>query len=286
MKVAVIGANGQLGSDFVKAFNNKGYEVKELTHSDIEVEKIDSVNRVLKAIKPQIIINTSAFHNVPECEKNPIKSFEVNSIGPRNLSIISKELDAILVHTSTDYVFDGIKNSPYIEEDIAIPLNVYGNTKLSGEKFVQSINDKNYILRVSGLYGVNPCRVKGYNFVTLMLKLAKERDELRVVDDEKLTPTFTENIANQMVLMIEKDAEYGIYHITDENSCTWYEFAKEIFNFSGVKVKLNKALPGEFKTEVNRPQYSVLENKKLKSQNINIMKDWRESLKNYISQIL
>ncbi len=285
MKVAVIGANGQLGGDIVNSFSLKGYEVKELTHNDIEVENIDSVNRVLKAIKPQIIINTSAFHNVPECEKNPIKSFEVNSLGPRNLSLISKELDSILIHTSTDYVFDGKKNSPYVEEDEAIPLNVYGNTKLSGEKFILGINEKNYIIRVSGLYGVNPCRVKGYNFVTLMLKLSKERDELRVVDDERLTPTFTENIANQLVLMIEKNAEFGLYHITDEESCTWYEFAREIFNISGIKVKLNKALPGEFKTEVNRPMYSVLENKKLKTQNMNIMKPWKESLKEYISKI-
>lgn len=284
MKIAVVGADGQLGTDICQTLEKTTHELIRLTIQDIEVSDINSVSHVLKESKPQLVINTAAFHHVEKCEEQPVKAFEVNALGPRNLSTICNEIDAALMQISTDYVFDGKKRLPYLETDKPMPLNVYANTKLSGEYFVEAIAKKFYILRVSGIYGKNPCLGKGgMNFVELMIKLSREREEIRVVDNEFLTPTPTEEIAKQIVVMIEKEAKYGLYHVTSEGSCSWYEFAKEIFEVTKPKIKFNKAEPGEFAVKVNRPEYSVLENGFLKSQDINIMSHWKEGLHSYLS---
>ncbi len=284
MKIAVIGANGQLGKDICEKIVIANNELIELNHDRIETSNIECVSYVLKEVKPDVVINTAAMHNVEKCENDPERSFKVNGIGARNLSNICNDLNSTLIHISTDYVFDGSKNKPYIEIDKPLPLNVYGNTKLSGEYFIESIAKKYFILRVSGIYGKNPCRAKGTNFVDLMLKLAKERDEIRVVDNEILTPTFTEDIADQIVKILNMDAEYGLYHVTAEGSCSWFEFAREIFSVSKTNIVLNRAAPGEFAIKVNRPKYSVLENKFLNDQNINIMPLWKDGLTRYLNK--
>lgn len=161
---------------------------------------------------------------------------------------------------------------------------MYGNTKLAGEYFIRAIAEKHYVMRVSGLYGTHPCLAKGLNFVDLMLKLARERKEVRVVNDEILTPTFTGDVARQMSFMIENRAEYGLYHATAEGSCSWFEFAREIFSRTGTRVVLNVALPGEFPQKVPRPKYSVLENGRLKSQGLNVMGHWEAGLGRYLEQ--
>jgi len=281
MKIGIIGANGQLGHDLVGAFSEKGDEVFELNHNRIEISDIDSVSSVLKQVTPDIVINTAAMHNLEVCEKEPRKSFDVNGIGARNLALVSNEIDSLLIHFSTDYVFDGLKKTPYIESDLPSPLNVYGNTKLSGEHFIRSIARKHLVLRVSGLYGHSPCRAKGLNFVDLMLKLARERDEIRVVNDEELSPTTTEEIARQVVSISEM-SQYGLYHVATQGSCTWFEFAKAIFELTKSKVKLSIADPSEFPLKVPRPKYSVLENHNLENAGINKMGHWRQALQKYI----
>ncbi len=283
MKIAVIGANGQLGSDICIALKNTD-DIVELIIDDIDISNKNSVEKVFNNSDVDMIINTAAFHNVEKCEDEPETAFKVNGIGSLNLAEISNKLDIPVLHISTDYVFDGEKMAPYIETDLPIPLNVYGNTKLSGEYFISTIAKKYYVLRVSGIYGVNPCMAKGYNFVDLMIKLSKERDEVRVVDDEYLTPTYTGEIANQIAKIVHSDLKYGLYHLTAEGSCSWYEFAKEIFRLTKSDVKLNKAEPGEFAIKINRPKYSVLENKGLKDQNLNIMSHWKEGLAEYIKK--
>jgi dTDP-4-dehydrorhamnose reductase len=284
MKTAVIGADGQLGTDICQAIEKTHHELIPLTIEHIEVSDIDSVSRVLGEVKPQLVINTAAFHHLETCEDQPVKAFEVNALGPRNLSMVCNDLDAALMQISTDYVFDGKKRAPYIETDKPMPLNVYANTKLSGEHFVEAIAKKYYILRVSGIYGKAPCIGKGgMNFVELMIKLSREREEVRVVDNEILTPTSTVEISHQVVKMIETNPQYGLYHATAEGSCSWYEFAGEIFNITKPNIKFNKAAPGEFAVKVNRPEYSVLENKFLEDQGINIMRHWKEGLKTYLS---
>lgn len=283
MKIAVIGATGQLGTDVVSAFVSNGDEVVPVSHSDIELSDFDSVSTRLKGLAPHVIVNTAAMHHVENCEREPQKAFSVNGLGARNLASVARELDSILMHVSTDYVFDGAKSSPYEETDAPRPLNVYGNTKLSGEYFVRSIAPKHFVLRTSAIYGKNPCRAKGgLNFVELMLKLAKERDELRVVDNEVVSPTPTVEIARQMVVLSRSD-KYGLYHATAEGSCSWYRFASEIFSLTNTKVNLQIARPGEFPAKVTRPEYSVLENRALKSHGLNVFKPWRDGLIDYLS---
>lgn len=283
MKLAVIGSNGQLGSDIAKEFSEKGYEVVGLTHTEIEVSNFESVHSVLTNIKPGIVVNTAAMHNVEKCEREPLRSFQVNSLGAKYLSEICNEIDSVLVHISTDYVFDGKKSSPYVETHITSPLNVYGNTKVSGEQFIEAIAKKYFIVRTSGVYGHYPCRAKGgLNFVELMLKLAKEKPELRVVDDEILTPTSTKEIARQLNELIQAGA-YGLYHATAEGCCSWFQFAKKIFEITLTKANLNIATPNEFPMKIPRPKYSVLENANLKSSGLNIVKSWEDGLKEYLN---
>jgi dTDP-4-dehydrorhamnose reductase len=284
MKIAVIGADGQLGTDICKAIDKTNHELIRLTIEHIDVADMGSVTRVLGELGPQLVINTAAFHHVEKCEEETVRAYEVNALGPRNLAKVCNGIDVALMHISTDYVFDGNKKSPYIETDAPMPLNVYANTKLAGEYFVRATARKYYILRVSGIYGKSPCIGKGgVNFVDLMLKLSREREEVRVVDDEVLTPTSTAEIANQVVKMVESDAKYGLYHATAEGQCSWYEFAGEIFNITKPNIRFNKALPGEFAVKVNRPSYSVLENKFLKDQGINVMRHWKEGLREYLT---
>jgi dTDP-4-dehydrorhamnose reductase len=284
MKIAVIGANGQLGSNLVAAFSDNGDVVRALTHSDIEIADLHSISRVLVEIQPQVIVNTAAMHHVENCEREPGKAFAANALGARNLAVVARDLSAVLMHVSTDYVFDGSKGSPYVEDDNPRPLNAYGITKLAGEHFIRSATDKHFVIRTSGLYGKSPCRAKGgLNFIELMLKLAKEREEVRVVDSEVVTPTSTAELAQQIVVLSRSDC-YGLYHATAEGSCSWYEFAREIFAITGAHVNLKVAAPDEFPAKVARPKYSVLENRALKSRGLNVFKPWQDGLQKYLGQ--
>ena len=282
MKVAVIGADGQLGCDLVAAFSENGCAVSALTHKDIEVSDLASVTRALEAIRPQVVVNTSAMHHVENCEREPEKAFAVNAVGPRNLALMTRDLGGVLLHVSTDYVFDGRKGSPYFEDDNPLPLNTYGITKLAGEHFVRATTPKHFVVRTSGLYGKSPCRAKGgLNFIELMLKLAKERGEVKVVDNEVVSPTSTAELAQQILQLSRSDC-FGLYHATAEGSCSWYEFAQEIFAITDTPVRLKIAGPDEFPAKVPRPKYSVLENRALKSQGLNIFKPWQDGLHKYL----
>ncbi|MFY9906986.1 MAG: dTDP-4-dehydrorhamnose reductase, partial [Terriglobales bacterium] len=238
MTVAIIGANGQLGMDVVAAFQESGERTAGLTHADLDVSSLASTRKILSSVLPSIIVNTAAMHHVEDCEKEPGRAYEINALGAQNVSIVAKELNAKLVHISTDYVFDGLKKTPYVETDATAPLNVYGKSKLAGETFIRQSPEKYFVVRTSALYGRNPCRAKGgRNFVDLMLKLAGERDELRVVDDEMVSPTSTTELAKQIALLSRTDS-YGLYHATAEGSCSWYEFARTIFETTNTRVNL------------------------------------------------
>jgi dTDP-4-dehydrorhamnose reductase len=284
VKVAVIGADGQLGNDVVTAFAAAGDAVTPLTHADVEISSLQSVKDALTGVQPDLVVNTAAFHHVEKCEADPALAFVINGLGARNLGQVTDSLGARLVHISTDYVFDGAKQSPYAEGDPAAPLNAYGNSKLSGEFFVRCSNPRHFVVRVSAVYGKHPCRAKGgLNFIELMLKLSREREEVRVVDDEFVTPTPAIEIARQLVIL-GKTSDFGLYHATAEGSCTWYEFARAIFDFAGAKVRLEPARPGDFPVKVPRPKYSVLENEALKSRSLNAFSSWKHGLERYLAQ--
>lgn len=280
MKVAVIGANGQLGTDLIETLSSV-HEVVGLTHSDIEITDIDNVKKVITAIKPDILLNTAAYHIVPEAEKFPDKAFNVNGTAVLNMAKVCQDSKTTFVHYSTDYVFDGAKQSPYTEDDRPNPLNVYGNTKLSGEYFALNYSDKSFVIRVSGIYGKVPCRAKGGNFITTMLKLAKEKPEVRVVNDEVLTPTPTLEIAKTTQALLNTDA-YGLYHMSCEGEVSWYEFARTIWDTLKLQTPLYPASVKDFPLVVKRPFYSVLQNCKLNKTVKNEMPNWKNALQNFL----
>jgi dTDP-4-dehydrorhamnose reductase len=282
MKVAVLGGNGQLGADVVRAFADNGDEVLALTHADIEIADGESVANKLRELQPDLVVNTAAMHHVENCELQPDRAFAVNALGARNLALATRDIGSVLMHISTDYVFDGSKGSPYDEGDPPRPLSVYGNTKLAGEYFVRSTLEEHFVLRTSAIYGKSPCRAKGgLNFIQLMLKLAKERGEVHVVDSEFVTPTATPELARQMVVL-SRCKTYGLYHVTAEGACSWFEFAREIFALTRTKVSLKIAGPNEFPAKVPRPKYSVLENRGLKLLGLNTFRPWQEGLRDYL----
>ncbi len=282
MKIAVTGALGQLGSDVCRQFEEDNHNVLKLDLPEVDISNKDLIITTIKELKPDIIVNTAAYHQPEHCEKNPAKAYEVNAMGALYLALAAEETKARLIHISTDYVFDGKQRSPYIEQDEAYPLNVYGSTKLAGEKFIQAFSTRYLILRTSGLYGHHPCRMKGgLNFVELMKKLAHERDEVRVVDHEVLTPTPTAELAKQIKRVAFEDLT-GLAHATCEGECSWYRFAKSIFEQLHIKTPLHIARPDEFPEKVPRPHYSVLENRLLKNYGLSVLPDWEEGLINYL----
>jgi dTDP-4-dehydrorhamnose reductase len=284
MRVAIIGANGQLGTDLMEVLLAE-HTVIGLNHADIEITNLDSVRNVLSSTKPDTVLNTAAYHIVPEAEKFPDKAFNINGTGVLNLARVCQDLDIRLVHYSTDYVFDGKKQRPYREDDVPNPLNAYATTKLAGEYFARNYCDKSYVIRVSGIYGKVPCRAKGGNFVTTMIKLAKEKPEVKVVNDEILTPTPTYHIAKNTAALIKTDA-FGLYHMTCEGECSWYEFARVIWETLQLETPLYPASVKDFPLVVKRPFYSVLENMNLNRLGINRMPGWKESLVEFLKRYL
>jgi dTDP-4-dehydrorhamnose reductase len=282
-RVAVIGSTGQLGSDVVEAFT--GHEVSRLAHEDLDIRNADAIGATFARLRPEIVVNTAAFHNVPRCETAQADAYAVNAIAPRQLARACGELGARLVHVSTDYVFDGAKRAPYVETDRPNPLNVYAMSKLAGEYAVLSADGEHQVVRSSGLYGMRPCRAKGGNFIDTMFKLARERDEVRVVDDEILTPTFTADLAAQ-IRTLALDGPPGLYHATNQGSCSWYEFARLIFELGNLRTRLSPTTVKEFAAPVRRPFYSVLDNAALAAARLDHMRPWRDALTAYMRQRL
>jgi dTDP-4-dehydrorhamnose reductase len=212
----------------------------------------------------------------------PERAFAVNATAVRRLAQACARLGALLVHISTDYVFDGAKGTPYVEEDAPCPLSVYAASKLAGEYLARAVAPRHAVVRTCGLYGATPCRAKaGLNFPRAMLKLAREKGEVRVVTDEFVTPTYTVDLAGQLVRIVDAGAT-GLFHATPQGQCSWYEFAAAVFELTGTPVRLHKAVVADFPPKVRRPSYSVLENAHLKRLGLDVMPEWRTSLERYV----
>ncbi len=284
MRIAIVGADGQLGSDLVKVLRPL-HDLIPLTWADVEVTSPESVEAMLRAHQPALVMNMAAFHKVDVCEDAVEPTFAVNTYGVRTLALACRAHKAVLLHMSTDYVFGGDKtrSTPYVETDAPAPINAYGISKLAGEFFVRYLMDRYYVLRVCGLYGVAGSAGKGGNFVELMLRLAREGKPIKVVDDQRLTPTYTVDVAHQIAALIET-GRYGLYHATSQGDCTWYGFAAEIFRQSGLTANLSRARTGDFGEKATRPAYSVLENKALQSIGLDQMRPWQEALAAYLKE--
>ena len=281
MKIAIIGSNGQLGCDLVKTLSQE--DLLPLTHSQIEVSDSKNVKEIFQEHRPEMVINTAAFHHVSHCETDDVRAFKVNSLGAKYLAECCLEFNCILVQISTDYVFDGIKGKPYLEDDLPNPINVYGLTKLAGEYYIRSLLDKYFIIRTSALYGINRCRGKSGNFIDTMLKLYENGERIQVVNDEILSPTYSLDLAVMIRQLLNTNA-YGLFHITNQGSCSWYEFAKKIFEFLGIDVDIAPVKARYFQSAVRRPAYSVLESTRLDSLGLGNLRSWQEALKDYLKE--
>ena len=283
MKIALIGSNGKLGTDLMEYFTDKGEEMIGLTQDDIDVCLVDKCEPVLLKIKPDLILNTAAFHQVDLCEDEGVSAFAVNSVGVKNLCNICLALNVPLMHFSTDFVFgaDKKRTTPYNEDDCPGPVSLYGISKLAGEYVIKYMLKKYYLIRSSGLYGYVGSFGKGSNFVDMMIRLAGEGSKIKVVNDQILTPTSTKDMTEKLFELI-RTGRYGLYHMTNTGECSWYDFAVEIFKLAGITADITPTVSSDYVAKARRPSYSVLDNKNLREAGIKDFRHWKEALKDYI----
>lgn len=267
-----------LGSDLRDVLSS--HDVIAAGSKDLDITDREKVLEFVKENSPDIVINAAAYTAVDDCETNFDEAYQVNAIGPRNLAIACREIDSPLVHISTDYVFDGSKKTPLVEDDPIGPKSAYGKTKLEGEKFIEEILDKYFILRTAWLYGLN-----GPNFVKTMLALTESYDEVTVVYDQVGSPTYTHDLALAISELLESD-KYGIYHLTNAGECSWYEYCMEFYALAGKDTKVRPVTTEEFPRPAPRPHYSVLSNEKWIKAGFTPMRSYKEALKDYLNLIL
>ncbi len=282
MKIAVIGAGGQLGSDLVRAL--KGSDILPLTHRDIDINDHEAASDILSSARPDIVINSAAYNLVDESEDNPEQPFATNAFAVRNLAKVCERIGSVLVHVSTDFVFDGEKGHTYKETDPPNPINLYGVSKLAGEFFTRNISTRYYIFRVASLFGITGSRGKGGNFVETMIKKAKKGEQITVVSDLVMSPTYTWDAAKKINEVIMGRAPFGIYHLTNSGYCSWYEFAQAIFDMSGTRYEIEPKTASEMGLRAKRPRFSALDNERLRLSGFDDMRGWRDALKEYLSE--
>ncbi|MBR3140018.1 MAG: dTDP-4-dehydrorhamnose reductase [Methanobrevibacter sp.] len=278
MKILIIGSNGMLGHDLVDVLD-ENHDLILTTSKILDITDKQKTIDFIVDNKPDIVINSAAYTDVDGCEENQDLAFSVNGEGVRNLALGCSEVDCPLVHVSTDYVFNGENTRPWVEDDEIGPISIYGKSKLKGEEAILEILDKFFIIRTAWLYGYN-----GKNFPKTMLELAENHSEITVVYDEVGSPTYTPDLAEAISKLIETDY-YGIYHITNSESCSWCEFAKYIFEVAGKDVKVIPVTASEFARAAPRPSYSVLENKKWIDNGFEPLRSYKEAIKDYIELI-
>jgi dTDP-4-dehydrorhamnose reductase len=281
--VVIIGSKGQLGTDLQPAL--EGFRVTGLTHADLDVCDFERAGQVLGALRPDVVVNTSAFHKVDLCEDEPAPTFAVNATGAYNLARLAAAQDFTLVHFSSDYVFDGAGSVPYDEDHSANPISVYGVSKLAGEKLVRAFCPRHFVIRTTGLYGVAGASGKGGNFVETMIRLGKA-GPVRVVDDQVMTPTATADLARAVAALLVADGDRrvapGVYHVTSAGQCSWYFFAKTIFELCGMNVDLSPITTAQSGSKARRPAFSVLAHRKWMQAGFEELQPWRAALADYL----
>lgn len=275
-KVMVTGGHGQLGTEITLMLKDKGCDVYGLGCDELNITDLDQVRRQIRALKPDVVIHTAAYTNVDQAEADRDSAFLVNAYGTRNVAIASEEIGAKLVYVSTDYVFNGEKDGAYGEFDTPSPLGVYGQSKFAGEQFVRDFHSKFFIVRTSWVYGKY-----GHNFVKTMLKLAAEHDALKVVNDQRGCPTYTKDLAEKIIELIGTD-QYGVYHVSNSGSCTWYEFARAIFEISGTDVHVAPVTTEEFPRPAARPKNSVFDHMALRLNGFKDVRHWKDGLSDFL----
>jgi len=278
MKVLVTGAGGMLAKDLVPRLSEMGYEVLALPHEELDKTDLGAIRATTDSFEPELIVNCAAYTKVDKAEKEEHQALMVNGFGVQNLCLVCQERDIPLVHFSTDYVFDGTKEGPYTIYDVPNPLGAYGCSKLLGEKYILWLLSKFYLIRTSWLFGHY-----GRNFIETMLELGQRQKKISVVADQKGCPTWTRHLAEAVVALIQT-GHYGIYHITNSEPTTWFDFAQEIFRLSRMDIELVPITSDQFPTPARRPLNSVLAPFPLPQLLGREMPSWREALKEYLRQ--
>ena len=278
MKVLVLGAKGMLGQELVKVFYDK--EVIAWDRDDLNIADRGEVFRKIEGVKPDVILNAAAYNAVDLAEEEKEAAFLINAEAVKNLSEMSKKIGSILVHYGTDYAFDGEKESGYTEDDLTDPQSSYGRSKVQGEKYLQEMGGKFYLMRLSRLFGKagNGENAKK-SFVDMILNLAKEKEALEIIDEELSSPTYAPDLAKLTKKIVANKMPYGIYHGANGGSCTWYEFAKEALKLKNISCKLIPVPASQFPRSAARPKYSILLNTKLSP-----ARSWRKALKEYLKE--
>ena len=286
MVVLVTGANGQLGQS-IQFIANQYPNIQFIytDYQEFDITNFESCKTIFSKYKPQFCINTAAYTAVDKAESESEKAHLINAVGPENLAKVSKEYDTILLHISTDFIFDGTSTKPYLESDIPKPQCVYGQTKLGGELAVQKIWEKHFIIRTSWVYSQF-----GANFMKTMLRLAAERDSLSVVNDQIGTPTYAVDLAEVLMNIIQSSITnhplpFGIYNFSNEGVCSWYDFAAAIFHQKGISINLQPIPTSAYPTPAKRPSYSVLDKSKIKNTFNLKINDWKASLNSCLNQL-
>lgn len=279
MKVLVTGVKGQLGFDVSNELEKRGHVAVGVDIEEMDITKESDVRTFITEAGVDAVIHCAAYTAVDAAEDNQEICMKVNAGGTENIAKVCKELDIKMIYISTDYVFDGEGDRPWNPDDERQPLNVYGESKYLGELAVEKYLDKYFIVRIAWVFGVN-----GNNFIKTMLRLAETKDELDVVNDQVGSPTYTLDLAVLLVDMVESD-KYGRYHATNEGLCTWYEFAKEIFNQAGIDMKVNPVTSDMFPVKAKRPHNSRMNKEKLTANGFALLPAWQDALKRYLEVI-
>ena len=283
MRVLITGAGGQLATYLVEAL--AGHDLFALSRRDLDITDSGRLDDLLGQLRPDQVINTAAFHNLPQCEKDVRASFDVNARAPFFLGKACREVGAKFVHVSTDYVFGNtVEPRPLTEDDRPAPLSVYAASKLAGEHLIRQAIKSHLIIRTCGLYGARGSSGKKGNFVLTMLRLARERGEVRVVNDQTCTPTFAKHAAIAIAALVGADRT-GTFHAVSHGACTWYEFAVEILRLANVPATTHPVTSEEFFDGVRRPAYSVLNCARFERATGQRIPSWRDGLRDYLTEI-
>jgi len=280
VRIALLGANGQLGSDLVPAL--AGHEVVPFTEQSFDVRDEEAARRALAAARPDLVLNTTAFHKVEDCEAQPAVAFAVNAVAASALARIARALGARYVFISTDYVYGGSDARPLTEDVPPAPVNAYGASKVAGETLVLLAHPEALVVRSSGLFGVAGAAGKGGNFIQTVLRLAREKGRMRMVDDQRFSPSATADLAGGIRALVERGAT-GIVHLTNAGSCTWCELAAHVVAVAGLDAAVEPCTTAEIGSPVRRPAYSVLENRRLGALGVPPLRPWREAVVRYLS---
>ena len=283
MKVLMFGHNGQVGSDLKSTALRNNISICPIGRKELDVCDYPRLNEILQDNEFDVLVNCTSFHKTDEVESQASKAFAVNSFAVQRMAEFCAAKKKRFVHLSTDYVFGSnlIKSSPYDELDPTSPVNVYGASKALGENFIKISNCDHLIIRVASLFGVSGASGKGGNFVETMIKLAQERDELKVVNDQTMSPTYTKDLAICIWKLLSENVDTGTYHVVNSGEATWYDFAKAIFEKTNSNTKLKACASSEFETKARRPNYSVLSNNKT-IKTIGAIRHWDDALSDYL----